>query len=124
MKIILDHINALAGLLGLANPAFVNYALFNRIGSGGVVGKRIYALLASLLGYKTYLIVGDNLEETIGVARGQIHEDNPSIITYPDDSLYCLGTASKALKPSYKWDDGLLVNDGHILNWNDHEELY
>jgi len=118
IRIIKDHINGFAGILSLANPSFVNAALFNRIGFGGVVGRRIYAMAAGLLGWKAYLIVRDDLDEIVGVARGTIHEDNPCIVTYPDDSLYCLGKASAALKPSYKWEDGDLVNDkGHIMNW-------
>jgi len=99
MKVIKQHILALLGLVGILSPCFVSYAIFNRVGSGGVFGRRIYASIAGMLGWKAYLVIGYDLDETIGVARGVINYDHPSIVTYPDDELICLGRASVALNP-------------------------
>ena len=99
MKVIKQHILAILGLLGIVSPAFVSYAMFNRVGSGGVFGRRIYAIMADTLGWKAYLVIGYDLDETIGVARGVIDCDHPRIVTYPDDELICLGRASVALNP-------------------------
>lgn len=115
IEIIRQHLLALLALVGVGR-ASVTEAMTHVIGHRGVFCRGLYARIATLLGWKAALIVGEGGEEFIIAVRGEIHPDHPCIVTHPGDSLFCIGGATEVLNPSCRWEDGwLLDRKGRVL---------